>query len=134
MPAVLGGHVDMGGAPPNAVGSHLKSGTIRALAMIFSKRSQFFPDVPTLVDQGYPVTYSGFFGLMGPKGLPADVVQTLERTSARALQDYRKEIEDKYDKLGIDFAYLNSADFTKELQTQREITKKIVDELQKSGK
>ena len=60
--------------------------------------------------------------------MPADVVQTLNGACDRALQDHRKEIEDEWNKLGIDVAYLNAEDFAKVLQTDRDNTKKIVDE------
>jgi tripartite-type tricarboxylate transporter receptor subunit TctC len=134
LPAVLGGHVDMGSAPTSAVGSQLKAGMIRALAMIFPQRSQDFPDTATLVDLGYPVTYSGWNALFGPKGMSVNVLQTLDRACGRALQDNRKEIEDKYNKMGIDVAYLNAEDFAKDLQNERERTKKIIDEIQKTEK
>jgi tripartite-type tricarboxylate transporter receptor subunit TctC len=134
LPAVLGGHVDMGSSPTSAVGSHVKAGTIRALAMVFPKKSKEFPDIPTLVELGYPVTYSGYMCLVGPKGLSADVVQAFDKACDRLMQVYKKEIEDQYSKMGLDLVYVNSADFGKQLQSDRENAKKIIEEIQKSAK
>ncbi len=66
--------------------------------------------------------------------MPAEVVQTLDRAFARALQDYGKEIEDQYNKMGTELSYLNSADFSKQLKSDNENAKKIIEEIQKSAK
>jgi tripartite-type tricarboxylate transporter receptor subunit TctC len=132
--ALLGGHVDVGLAPMNAATPQLKSGQLRALAFIHTQRVAEFPNVPTLVDLGYPVTYSGYFVMVGPKGMPADVVQTLYNACDRVLAAHRKAIEDQYKNMSLDTAYLKGEDLAKQLRADRDATKKIIDEIQKSGK
>jgi tripartite-type tricarboxylate transporter receptor subunit TctC len=132
--ALLGGHVDMGLAPMNAAAPQLKSGQLRALAFIHTQKVADYPDVPTLVELGYPITYSGYFVLVGPKGMPADVVQTLIGASDRVMEVHKKEIQDQWKNLSLDTAYLKGEDLAKLLRTDRDNTKKIIDEIQKSGK
>ncbi len=132
MTAILGGHVDLVVSPMSAVTPHLKSGALRALAFIYRQRVPDFPNVPTLVDLGYPITYSGWFGIAGPKGMATDVVQTLYNACDRVMDVHKKAVEEQLRKLSQDPAYIRGADFMRELRTDWDITKKIVDELEKS--
>lgn len=60
--------------------SHIKAGTIRALAMASSDRVAAFPDVPTLKEAGYDkLVISNWFGLSSPAGLPAPIVERVNR-------------------------------------------------------
>jgi tripartite-type tricarboxylate transporter receptor subunit TctC len=65
---------------------HVKSGRLRALAVTTPKRIAAAPDVPTVAESGYP-TYevTNWHGLVGPKGLPKDVVERLNREVNEAL-------------------------------------------------
>jgi tripartite-type tricarboxylate transporter receptor subunit TctC len=52
-----------------------EAGQIVHVATTGQKRSGFTPDVPTVVKSGFPdFKVSGWLGLLGPKGMPADVV------------------------------------------------------------
>ena len=57
---------------------YFKSGQIRPLAVTSAQRSPLVPDVPTVVELGYPkLVLDNFFGVSGPAKLPADVVARL---------------------------------------------------------
>ena len=57
---------------------HVKSGAIRGLAVTSDQRAPQLPEVPTLSEAGLPdVNTAGWFGLVGPKGLPEPVVARL---------------------------------------------------------
>lgn len=57
---------------------YFKSGQIKPLAVTSATRSPLVPDVPTVVEHGYrKLVLDNFFGLTGPKGMPADVVARL---------------------------------------------------------
>lgn len=84
---LIGGQIDMYmSSVPTLIG-HVRSGTVRALAVTSIKRSDDLPDVPTFAESGFKdfdaVTW---FGLLGPKGLPANVVTTLNHALVAALQ------------------------------------------------
>ena len=74
----LGGHVTVGWITPGAVGQHVTSGKLIPLAVGEKARTKLMPNVPTLIELGYKeLDVSAWMGLLGPKGLPADVVRTL---------------------------------------------------------
>lgn len=74
----LGGHVTLGWITPGAVAAHVRSGALLPLAVAEPKRTRLLPEVPTLMEKGYAHTnVSAWMGLLGPKGLPADVVAAL---------------------------------------------------------
>lgn len=55
---------------------HIRSNKVRALAVTTLTRSPELPDVPTLSESGLPgYDVSSWFGLFGPAGLPADLVE-----------------------------------------------------------
>jgi tripartite-type tricarboxylate transporter receptor subunit TctC len=63
--------------PPALIG-HVKSGDLRVLAALGSKRDRIFPDTPTATEAGYPVALDLWRGIVVPKGTPAAVIKKLE--------------------------------------------------------
>lgn len=66
----------------------LRSGKVRPLAVTYLQRSKLLPDVPTMVESGYP----GFeavtlFGLIGPAKMPPEVIATLSKAMEKVLTD-----------------------------------------------
>lgn len=72
---LIGGQVELGVLALPSVQGHLKSGALRAIGVMGSKRSPAAPELPTIAEQGYPgVDVEGWFAVVGPKGLlQADV-------------------------------------------------------------
>ena len=62
----------------NSIGTampHLKSGRVRALALVGAVRSKVLPDVPTFGEAGVPkLDTSGWFGMLAPAGTPRAIV------------------------------------------------------------
>ncbi len=74
----LGGHVSIGWITPGAVGQHVQSGKMIPLAVAELQRTKLMPNVPTLIELGFSELHvSAWMGLLGPKGLPADIVRVL---------------------------------------------------------
>jgi len=66
----------------------VKGGRLRALAITSKTRSPLLPDLPTMGEQGYPaVEVLNWQGLVGPKGLSAELIKTLNAACNKALQD-----------------------------------------------
>ncbi|WP_309681732.1 tripartite tricarboxylate transporter substrate binding protein [Polaromonas sp.] len=75
---LLGGHVPVTFITWGPVAPHITSGKVAALAVADPQRSSLAPNVPTLAELGYKdVNVGAWQGLFGPKGLPADIVKTL---------------------------------------------------------
>jgi tripartite-type tricarboxylate transporter receptor subunit TctC len=65
---------------------HVKSGRLRALAVTTPKRIAAAPDVPTVSESGYPAyEVTNWHGLVGPKGMPKEIVDRLNREVNEAL-------------------------------------------------
>jgi len=66
----------------------VREGRLRALAVSGSKRSSAWPDLPTLAEAGLPeATSDGWFGLVGPVGVPQSVVTRLHGDIDRLLRE-----------------------------------------------
>jgi tripartite-type tricarboxylate transporter receptor subunit TctC len=84
--AVVGGHTPVGFTSPAASIAQIKQGNVRALAITGDKRSQIFPDVPTMAEAGYPeIVGDSWVGVLAPAGTPKDVIGLLQREIARII-------------------------------------------------
>ena len=104
---------------------HIKSGRLVALAVAAPQRLSVLPDVPTFKEVGLePVNRMAYYGLIGPKGMPKEVVDKLYNASKQALADpaVRKRIEDT-GSLIVD----NSPDeFAAQIKAEYEVYKEVV--------
>ena len=76
---------------------HIKGGRLIALAVAAPTRLSSMPDVPTFKELGLePVNRMAYYGILGPKGLPKEVVDKINSATRKALEDpaIRKRIED----------------------------------------
>jgi tripartite-type tricarboxylate transporter receptor subunit TctC len=70
---------------PSAV-PHLRAGTVRAIAVSSLERSPAFPEIPTVIEQGFPqIVTTNWFGIAGPAGVPEDIVTRLHGEITHAL-------------------------------------------------
>lgn len=77
---LLGNHVEAAWVTPGTVIGHIKEAKLVPLATAEAKRSTLLPEVPTFAELGYPgVRMSAWQGVLGPRGLPVDVVATLNK-------------------------------------------------------
>lgn len=75
---LMGGHVPILFSSLSAASAHIKAGRIMPLAVTSAKRSSMFPETPTLAESGFPgFDASIWFGIVGPAGLPAEVMDKL---------------------------------------------------------
>jgi len=71
---------------PNFI-SHIRSGTVKAIAVDSSTRSPLFPDVPTFEELGHPNLAPVYFGFVAPKGTPKPIIQKLHEDITRIGND-----------------------------------------------
>jgi tripartite-type tricarboxylate transporter receptor subunit TctC len=118
---LLGGQIPLSfNNGPESVGQ-LQAGTVRALAVTTGKRAAFLPDVPSMGETVPGYDTEVWWGLLGPGGMPRDVVEKLSHDFVAALntdavkerlaklgaepigstpQAFDKKIHDDYDKWG----------------------------------
>jgi tripartite-type tricarboxylate transporter receptor subunit TctC len=79
----------------------IKAGKLKPLAILAPQRLAQLPDVPTIVEEGYPdLTVATWFGLFVPAHTPAPVVERINAEVMKALSS--PEIQEKYRKIGVD--------------------------------
>jgi tripartite-type tricarboxylate transporter receptor subunit TctC len=84
--ALLGNHVEAYTTTMHCK-PHITSGKLRLLATYGEKRIPSFPDVLTLQEFGLPIVSSNFMVILGPKGLPPEVSETLHQAFKKAMED-----------------------------------------------
>jgi tripartite-type tricarboxylate transporter receptor subunit TctC len=72
--ALIRGDVQAACLPAIGVTPQLATGAVKILAVTTAQRSPFLPDVPTLTESGIDVQSDAWNALVGPGGLPSDVV------------------------------------------------------------
>jgi tripartite-type tricarboxylate transporter receptor subunit TctC len=86
--AILAGDVDVAFDNVGSIVPRVRSGEVRALAVMDRERSKFLPDVPTMKELGLAtVVSSSTRGIAAPKGTPEPVVKKLTEVFRKAMQD-----------------------------------------------
>ena len=86
--AVISGEAQLSFATLPAVVPQIRGGKVRGVALASRERNPAVPDVPTLIEQGLADFEVGTWtGFVGPKGLPAEVVQKMNAAVAATLAD-----------------------------------------------
>lgn len=101
---------------PQAAQYH-HQGKVRALAVTSRARNPALPDVPTVIEQGYPgFEVVGFYGVLAPAATPKDVVAKLSDAFRSVLEN--PELRAKMVALGADPAYLPAPEFARFLASE----------------
>jgi tripartite-type tricarboxylate transporter receptor subunit TctC len=109
--AALGNNAQLTTQTVQATLSHVKAGKLRALATFGAERSKALPDVPTMKELGYDVTYYLWVGLFAPKGTPAPIVWTLTAAIDKAAAS--PQFIEPLTNVGLEPSYLAAAEFAK---------------------
>src|SRR5262249_61339851 len=96
----LAGPIDYYFIPLAAAASALGSGKLTVLAVSSPKRAALLPDVPSIVEAGYPnATFRFWVGLSAPAKTPKTIVAKLHDATEKALQD--SGLKERLAKLGV---------------------------------
>jgi tripartite-type tricarboxylate transporter receptor subunit TctC len=86
--AIMSGEAQINFATLPAVVPQIRGGKVRAIALASSQRNPAVPDVPTMAEWGIPDFDVGTWsGIIGPRGIPADVVQKINKAVADVVND-----------------------------------------------
>jgi tripartite-type tricarboxylate transporter receptor subunit TctC len=110
MTALMTGDVDMlvDSLPPSL--PHIRAGKARALAVTTSARVPQLPEVPTMIESGFPgFEVSGWSGVATTGGTPAAIITVLESEIRRALEN--AQTASAYEKAGLTLHFLGAKDF-----------------------
>ncbi len=95
MNALLSGAITLGAVNVASGKKHLQAGTIKPLAIAADSRDKQIPDVPTLMEAGFDMTFALERGIVAPKGTPREVIdmwagiikQAVDNPSLQAAMD-----------------------------------------------
>jgi tripartite-type tricarboxylate transporter receptor subunit TctC len=91
---LLGGRYDYNFAGLQAVQPHVRAGKLRALAVTTPQRIGAMPDMPAVAEVLPGYEFVGWYGVLGPPGMPADIVARLQQELQKivAQPDVRERI------------------------------------------
>lgn len=124
---VLGGQVPLVAVNALEVQPHVKSGKLKVLAVLSSKRTEIFPDAPSAAESGF----AGFeaavwYGFVAPVGTPKEIITKLNAELQKALQT--ADVRNRLTSSGGEVVAGSSEQFATLIKTERERYTKLVRE------
>jgi tripartite-type tricarboxylate transporter receptor subunit TctC len=117
MNALLGGHIKIYFSLVPTVLQHIKTGTLRAIAVTTEKRLPYLPDLPTIAESGYPdYEMNSWQAAFAPAGTPKDVVTKINGEIVRMLRT--PEVRDRMAREGADPVGSTPEEFSKRLASE----------------
>ena len=122
---VMGGQVTMAFLDTAVAMANAKAGKLRVLAVATPERLAQLPDVPTMNEAGVAdFTAYAWQGLVGPAGVPADVVSKLDADLQKVLKT--PDVAQKIIEMGVEPMPMSAADFQKYATEQRELWADVI--------
>ena len=103
---------------------HIKSGKMKGIAVGSRQRTPQVPDVPTLAETFPGFEFNSWFGILGPAGLPRDVVARVHRDTVRTLQV--PEVRARLVEQGFEIVAGTPEEFLKHVQNESDKLGKVI--------
>jgi tripartite-type tricarboxylate transporter receptor subunit TctC len=103
---------------------YVDAGQIKILAALGTMRSPEYPDIPTLIEQGFPVSSKTWMGMSGPPGMSQEIAAFWNRTLVAAVQ--QPLVVQRLKDLGLRARGTPPEDVTKELQGDIDLYGRVV--------
>jgi len=125
--AVVSNHVPVAWTTVASAGAMIAGRQLKALAVTGKNRSQLLPDVPTMIEQGFPeIQGDTWVGIMAPKNTPERIVTTINREIAEFLE--QPAARQRLAEVGFDVVNKGPAEFARVLDEEMAFWKKVVGE------
>jgi tripartite-type tricarboxylate transporter receptor subunit TctC len=123
--AMFSNSVDCYWVPISAGMAHIKSGKLRPLAVSTAKRNATLPDVPTTGEAGVRNADAPlWFGVWGPAGMPAELVNKLNGDIRKALAD--ASVKERLANLGNDTMDMSAQEFARFVRSEIDDYQRVV--------
>lgn len=117
--AILTGQTMIGYQDFNTIGPQVKAGKAKVLATMSARRSSEMPDVPTIVEAGFPdAVAQPFTGIVAPRATPPSVIKRLETEINAVLK--LPSVAERWRTLGLYAVDSNAASFGKMIDSEIE--------------
>jgi tripartite-type tricarboxylate transporter receptor subunit TctC len=105
--AILGGHIDAAFGHVGDFLTQVKGNQMRVIAVADKDRSKFYPDTPTMIEQGYNITNSSTRVVVAPAGIPQAALDALSAAMKKAMDapDHKQKMDDA----GLTLRYMDPA-------------------------
>ncbi len=111
--ALMGGNIEVTFLNTISAKAYAESGDLRCLVILGSQRSEFMPDVPTMIDEGYNAVYPGMYILLcGAPGMNENDVAKISEYLKQANEN--ENLKESYKKMGVEWEY-KTIEETKEI-------------------
>jgi tripartite-type tricarboxylate transporter receptor subunit TctC len=113
---LIGGQINGMFVDLPVISPYVKSGKVRALAVTSVQRSQYFPEIPTTKEAGYPgVEMTNCYGLLVPAKTPREIVMKLHDAVVKAVAT--PVVRERLIAVGADPATMSPEEFTRFIKT-----------------
>lgn len=125
--ALAGGHIEAHVAVPVSYRALVAAKKVRVLAVAAEERSSLFPDIPTFRENGVDVVIGAFHGVYGPRGLPAEVRDTMIAALEKTMTS--KEVVEQMSTAGAGILFRRGEAATAFLAQQDAMYRQVIDDL-----
>ena len=124
-PDLLAGRVQIGFGSPAFVMPHVRSQTLRPLAITSETRAKTLPELPTMIEAGMPgFVVSQWIGVLAPRGTPQAIMERLNREIVTALQ--QPEVTSRLAKDGLESVGTSPREFAAHLKFEHETWARVI--------
>lgn len=107
--------------------AYINDGSLRGFALLADRRSAILPNLATAAELGLPdMNFTLWYGLWGPKGLPADMVSRVNATVQAVSKE--RDIIDRLTALGAEPVTEDAASFVRFIQAEVQRADRVVQE------
>lgn len=124
IPAVMGGHSDLGVGPSAEWAPYYKGGQFSVLAVCTEKRDPRYPDIPTAKELGFDVVFSAYHWIGAPAGTPDPIVNLLADAFKKAFSE--QGFKDGCDHLGATAAWDSPEGSLKAMEKVEQLYLKVI--------
>lgn len=125
MTDLMGGQITLTFDSVPAAMAAAKGERVKILATTGAERATLLPEIPTIIESGYPVSLESWWAIVAPKGVPEEVRQKLNNALAQAVAD--EAVHDKLAALGFDAKYSPPEQFAKLIERDTDKLKPIAE-------
>jgi len=123
----MGKQVDVALQGPSEYAELVRAGKLKFISSASDFRLPWFPNTPTIKEQGYDIGIAGIIGIAAPKGIPADIKAKLEAAvnKVASSKEYNDFLVDQY---GIKGYPASAAEFGKLIDDGFVKMRKMIDD------